>query len=333
MAEKNDRLTNLAVELARELEPDLVDTVTRSAELCKADLITDMVGEFPSLQGMMGKYYALHDNEKPEVAQAIMDHYKPLRSGSALPSGKAGALVSMADRIDTMAGCFAIGKIPTGATDPYGLRRHALALIHIITDQGWHLSLSAIFSKALKLYGSKVETDNGASLATILNFIKGRYINDLISRGKAPEAVEAATSGPFDDINDCGQRIEALATISSQETFTMLAGAFKRVTNIIKDHDSREIAENLLSQGAEQKLFTVFSQVNSQCEPLLEKRAYGEALQTILQMKEPVDNFFDEVMVMAEDEAVKNNRLSLLAAIAHLFLKIGDFSKMYTLKG
>lgn len=333
MAEKNDRLTRLAVELAKELEPTLVDTTTRAGELCKADLVTDMVGEFPSLQGIMGKYYALHDGEKPEVAEAIMDHYKPLRSGSALPSGKAGALVSMADRIDTLAGCFAIGKTPTGATDPYGLRRHALALIHIITNQGWHLSLSTIFTKALTLYGDKVEMDKDATLATILNFIKGRYINDLVAKGKAPEAVEAATAGHFDDINDCGQRIDALAAISSHETFTMLAGAFKRVTNIIKDHDSREVAENLLSEEAEQNLFTIFQQVSRQCEPLLAERAYSKALQAILQMKEPVDRFFEEVMVMAEDEAIKKNRLSLLAAIAHLFLQIGDFSKMYTLKG
>ncbi len=333
MAEKNERLTSLAVDLAQELAPALVDTVKRASELCKADLVTDMVGEFASLQGVMGKYYALHDGEKPEVAEAIMDHYKPLRSESALPVGKAGALVSMADRIDTMAGCFAIGKVPTGATDPYGLRRHALALIHIISDQGWHLSLSAIFSKALDLYSAKVEMDKEATLAAILSFIKGRYINDLIARGNAAEAVEAATAALFDDINDSRLRLEALAAISSQESFTMLAGAFKRVTNIIKGHDSREVAPDLLREEAEQQLFTVFSQVSRQCEPLLARRAYGPALEAILQLKEPVDRFFDEVMVMAEDVAVKKNRLSLLAAIAHLFLQIGDFSKMYTLKG
>ncbi len=332
MAEKNQRITALASALAQELAPELTDTATRAAELCKADLVTDMVGEFPSLQGVMGKYYALHDGENPEVAEAIMEHYKPLRSGSALPSSKAGALVSMADRIDTMAGCFAIGKAPTGATDPYGLRRHALALIHIICDQGWHLSLSAIFSKALEQYSAKVEMNHEETLATILTFLKGRYINDLIAGGSAPEAVEAATTSLLDDINDCGLRLEALAAISSHETFTMLAGAFKRVTNIIKDHDSREVTADLLSEEAEQALFTIFNEVDSQCQPLLAKRAYSEALQAILQMKEPVDRFFDEVMVMAEDEAVKNNRLSLLAAIAHLFLQIGDFSKMYTLK-
>ncbi len=333
MAEKNNRFTSLATELAQELEPALVDTTRRAAELCKADLVTDMVGEFASLQGVMGKYYALHDGEQPEVAEAIMEHYKPLRSGSPLPSSKAGALVSMADRIDTMAGCFAIGKVPTGATDPYGLRRHALALIHIIADQGWHLSLSAIFDKALELYSAKVEMDKEATLAAILSFIKGRYINDLIASGNNAGAVEAATSVLFDDINDCSQRLEALAAIANHETFTMLAGAFKRVTNIIKDHEASEVAQKLLTEEAEQNLFTVFNQVKGKCEPLLAKRAYSEALQAILQMKEPVDRFFDEVMVMAENEAIKNNRLSLLTAIAHLFVQIGDFSKMSTQKG
>lgn len=333
MAEKNNRFTSLATSLAQELEPALVDTVKRAAELCKADLVTDMVGEFASLQGVMGKYYALHDGEQPEVAEAIMEHYKPLRSDSPLPSSKAGALVSMADRIDTMAGCFAIGKVPTGATDPYGLRRHALALIHIIADQGWHLSLSAIFGKALELYSAKVEMDKEATLAAILSFIKGRYINDLIATGNNAGTVEAATSVLFDDINDCSQRLEALAAIANHETFTMLAGAFKRVTNIIKDHEGSEVAQKLLTEEAEQNLFTVFNQVKGKCEPLLAKRAYSEALQAILQMKEPVDRFFDEVMVMAEDEAIKNNRLSLLTAIAHLFVQIGDFSKMSTQKG
>lgn len=328
MAEKNTRLASLAHGLASELEPDLVAVVDRAAALCKADLVTNMVGEFATLQGVMGKYYALHDGEPPAVAEAILDHYKPLRSGSALPAGKAGALVGLADRIDTMAGCFAIGKGPTGATDPYGLRRHTLALIHIIEDQGWHLSLTAIFSKALDLYSAKVAMDKEAILATILSFIKGRYVNDRIAAGSAAGPVEAATAAAFDDIHDGNLRLAALTAIADHENFALLAAAFKRVTNIIKGHDSRQVAVDLLREEAEKNLFTVFTRVQDQCQPLLAARAYGEALQTILQMKEPVDRFFDEVMVMAEDKAIKQNRLSLLTAIAHLFLQIGDFARM-----
>ncbi|MBU0682248.1 MAG: glycine--tRNA ligase subunit beta, partial [Proteobacteria bacterium] len=164
--------------------------------------------------------------------------------------------------------------------------------------------------------------------AALLSFIKGRYVNDLIAGGNASGAVEAATAGLFDDITDCGQRLAALNAIANHETFTLLAAAFKRVTNIIKDHEPRNVEEDLLGEEAEKNLFTVFTKVNRQCQPLLAKRAYGEALQAILQMKEPVDRFFNEVMVMAEDEAIKKNRLSLLTAIAHLFLEIGDFSKM-----
>lgn len=333
MAEKNERLTSLTGHLAQELESGLEDTATKAAELCKADLVTDMVGEFPSLQGVMGKYYALHDGEESAVAEAIMEHYRPLRSGSALPRSKAGALVSLADRIDTMAGCFAIGKTPTGATDPYGLRRHTLALLHIISDQGWHLSLDAVFGLALDLYGDKIKMDKENTRQAIIAFIKGRYINDRLGAGHATGTVEAATSVLFDDINNCDQRLAALNAIADHESFTALAGAFKRVTNIIKDHSETEINTDLFGEEAEHRLFTVFEQVKGECEPLLAERAYSEALQVILRMKEPVDRFFDEVMVMADDAAIKKNRLALLTAIARLFLRIGDFSKMYVQKG
>ncbi|MCJ7601430.1 MAG: glycine--tRNA ligase subunit beta, partial [Desulfobulbaceae bacterium] len=333
MLEKTERLEKLTAFLCKKTAPDLLATAVRAARLAKADLVTNMVGEFPALQGVMGKYYALHEGETAEVGDAIQDHYLPVRADSALPENIAGALVSIADRLDTIAGCFGIGKIPTGTTDPYGLRRHALALLHIIAARSLSLSLSECISEALQLYGDKLTEDRQKTAKAILDFIRGRYMNDLIAKGIAQEAVEAVLSTSFDDIVDCRKRIDALINISSRETFTLLAGAFKRVINIIKDHADCEVSSHLLQEEAERKLYAAYLEVRDQVEPLVREKNYEQALEKILGMKEPADAFFDTVMVMSEDAQLRKNRLSLLAAIAQLFLRIGDFSKMYTLTG
>lgn len=332
MLEKTERLEQLTAFLCEQTSSDLHDIAVRAAHLAKADLVTDMVGEFPSLQGVMGKHYALLEGEKPEVATAIEEHYLPLRSDSALPESLAGALVSLADRLDTIAGCFGVGKVPTGTTDPYGLRRHCLALLHIINGHELPLSLELCVDKALDLYGDKLTEDREKTRQAMLDFIKGRYMHDLVARGVAQEAVEAVLSTSFDSITDCRKKIDALIAISTQETFKLLAGSFKRVINIIKDHQPREIQQQYLLEDAEKNLYEVYLEVAAQVEPLIKENRYEEAMGKILQMKEPVDGFFDHVMVMTDDENLKNNRLSLLTAIARLFLQIGDFSKMYTLK-
>ncbi|HIJ77742.1 MAG: glycine--tRNA ligase subunit beta [Desulfobulbaceae bacterium] len=331
MLEKTERVTELAGLLAQELAPALLATTRRSAHLAKADLLTDMVGEFPSLQGSIGKDYALLNGEPAEVALAIHEHYLPVRAGGALPTSTPGALVGMADRLDSIIGCFGIGQTPTGTTDPFGLRRLSLGLLHIITAQGFHVFLTDWIEKGLTLYGDKLTVAHDEAKENILNFIKGRFVNDLTNQGIPIEAVEAVTSVSFDDPIDCRQRIEALMAISNKEAFTLLAGAFKRVINIIKDNSATEIKPELFSDPAEQKLYQVYQATYQEALPLIEKKAYQEALTVIIKMKEAVDNFFDEVMVMAEDEAVRTNRLNLLTAIARLFLKVGDFSKMYAL--
>ncbi|MCB2182851.1 MAG: glycine--tRNA ligase subunit beta [Desulfobulbaceae bacterium] len=332
MLEKTERIEKLVAFLCEKVAPEKSQTALRAARLCKTDLVTDMVGEFPSLQGVMGKYYALLEGEDEETATAISEHYLPLRADSALPEGIAGALVSLADRLDTLAGCFGIGKVPTGTTDPYGLRRHSLAVLHILGGHGLPLSLPESIQMALELYGDKLTEDREKSTAAILDFIKGRYMNDLIAKGLPQEAVEAVLSTSFDNIVDCRKRIDALIAISSQETFTLLAGAFKRVRNIIKGQNQTVIQEQYLQEEAEKKLYAVYQDVEEKVKPLIKESRYEEALAQILEMKEPVDSFFDTVMVMSEDENLKNNRLALLSVIATLFLRIGDFSKMYTLK-
>ncbi len=331
MLEKTARIKALASLLAEKLSPSHRAQTERAAQLAKADLLTSMVGEFPTLQGVIGKDYALLNGESQEVAEAIREHYLPVRAGGALPESIPGALVGMADRLDSLAGCFGIGQTPTGTTDPFGLRRLALGLLHIIAKTGFSLSLPELIDQALALYGDKLTVPRAEAARNVLEFIKGRFVNDLTSQGIPAEAVEAVTSVSFADPADCRRRIDALLAISGQEAFTQLSAAFKRVINIIKENRETTVQESLFQEAAEEELYAAYQSVRRQALPLLEKGGYEEAMAVILLMKEPVDSFFDKVMVMAEDQKVRQNRLNLLTAIAALFLGIGDFSKMYAL--
>ncbi len=328
MRDKVDRIVKLTRLLAEQLEPELVGDACRAALLCKADLTSDMVGEFPSLQGVMGSSYAAHDGEPELVATAIAEHYLPLRAGDTLPAGGAGALVGLADRIDTIAGCFGIGQTPTGTTDPFGLRRLALAVLHIIEDRGYHLSLADIFGKALALYGDRV---NGGSdtVEQIMAFIKGRFVNDRVAKGSEGGAVDAVCSVTFDDVVDCLQRIEALTDIRRQPSFAVLAGSFKRIRNITKEHEETAVDSGMLIEDAERALYAVVRQLAESSRRCLAVKDYRGFLEQMLTLKEPVDRFFDEVLVMADDESIRANRLNLLGGIGAMILKIGDISRMH----
>jgi len=328
MLEKTERVAKLSGFLAQKLAPEYQDRAERSALLAKADLLTAMVNEFPSLQGVMGRDYALLDNEPPEVAKAILEHYLPVRAGGNLPTEIPGGLVGMADRLDTITGCFGIGQVPTGTTDPFGLRRLSLGLLYIIEAHGFTLALPEAIDAALQLYGDKLTQEPVAAKNMIIDFIKGRFVNDLVARGIPGAAVEAVTSVSFVDAVDARAKIDALAAIREQPSFTVLAAAFKRVMNIIKGHSGAEVNEGLLQEGAEHDLYKTFVRVQEETRPFLQAKDYGRALDIILLMKEPVDLFFDEVMVMSEDETLQQNRLNLLSAISGLFLQVGDFSKM-----
>lgn len=328
MQEKTERIKGLAGIFARQLAPDRLVQVDRAASLAKADLLTAMVNEFPSLQGTMGRDYALLDGEEPEVADAILEHYLPARAGDRLPAGVVGAIVSMADRLDTIVGCFGIGQVPTGTTDPFGLRRLALGLLHIVAERAFAFSLSQMVAEAISLYGGKLSEAPETVTVNVLEFIKGRFVNDLLAQGVPAEAVEAAVAVSFDDQVDCRARIDALALIKVQPSFTVLATAFKRVMNIIKNNNDSVVDTVLLRETAERELYETFLAVRDAVAPCLARKDYNQALEIILRMKDPVDNFFDDVMVMTEDIELRRNRLNLLTAIARLFLKIGDFSRM-----
>lgn len=327
MLEKTERIVKLARMLCEIVKPELAETACRAAAICKADLLTSMVGEFPSLQGVMGRAYALHDGEAQEVALAIQEHYMPRRAGAELPDSDVGAILGLADRIDTIAGCFGIGQVPTGTADPFGLRRLSLAVLNIVSGKGYRLSLHEIFHKALALYGEKV--DAGAdTLQALMTFVQGRFVNDCAAKGMDTEAVDAVVSVGFDDVVDCLDRIEAFRTIRSEDAFSVLAAAYKRIRNILKDNSETAIDSVLFREAAEKELHEVFLVVRQRVETLLADRDYLGALKVLLDLKQPVDRFFDDVMVMTDDLEVRRNRLNLLTAIGELILQIGDISKM-----
>lgn len=327
MLEKTDRIVKLTRMLCEILDPGLVETACRTAMLCKTDLLTNMVGEFPSLQGVMGGAYALQDGETPDVALAIREHYMPKRAGAELPSSAAGALVGLADRLDTLAGCFGIGQVPTGTADPFGLRRISLAVLNIVAGRGYRLSLQEIIHKALALYGEKV---NGGSqtVQAVLAFIQARFVNDCVMKGLDAQAVDAVVSVSFDDVVDSLARIEAFTAIRSEEAFAVLAASYKRIGNIIKDNRETAVDTACFREEAEAKLYVAFLQVREQVQGLLAGREYLPALKALLALKQPVDSFFDDVMVMADDPVLRSNRLNLLTAIGELILQIGDISRM-----
>ena len=327
MLEKTERIVKLTTILCEILNPSLTETACRAALLCKADLLTNMVGEFPSLQGIMGGAYALHDGESPDVALAIQEHYMPKRAGAELPTSAAGTLVGLADRLDTLAGCFGIGQVPTGTADPFGLRRISLAVLSIIVGRGYSLSLQEILHKALALYGEKVNSGS-ATVESVLAFIQGRFVNDCVLKGMDAQAVDAVVSVSFDDVIDNLARIEAFTAIRSEDAFAVLAASYKRISNIVKDNQETVVDKASFREEAEEQLYTIFLQVREEVQVLLAARDYFAALKTLLAMKQPVDKFFDDVMVMVDDPAIRRNRLNLLTSIGELILRIGDISRM-----
>jgi glycyl-tRNA synthetase beta chain len=325
--EKVERFTALAESLAERLDPDKLDKVKRASLLSKCDLETGIVYEFPELQGIIGSYYAKMDGEDEDVATAIREHYLPAHSGDQLPSGIVGAIVSIADRMDTIAGCFSVGLIPTGAADPYALRRHALAVIQIVMSLGAKLNLEWLVEAAIEKIGAKRTRNADEIKSDVMEFFKTRFINFHTSRDFPLDAVEAVVRARFDDLVDARQRVEALADWKQSPDFDAIMIGFKRVMNILKDSPKlTKPAENLFEEPAEKDLYTVFKAVVAGAEPLIQKGKYAEALVIIAELKSPIDTLFDKVMVMVEDDKLRNNRLAMLKEIGDFFKEIADFS-------
>ena len=325
--EKMERFTTLAEELADRLKPEVKTWTSRAARLCKADLVSAMVGEFPEVQGIMGREYALLEGEPAEVAGAIAEHYLPTQAGGELPVSDVGAFVSIADKLDTICGCFGVGLIPTGAADPYALRRATIGIITIILDKGYRLSLPGQINRALQLLSSKLNRPQDQVAADVLEFFRARFVN-LLSGTFPPDTVDAAIAAGFDDLVDVRARIAALAEFKNHPDFEPLSVAFKRVGNIIKGGMDAPVDPTLFQDSSESALYESIQRAKVAAERHISVGAWLDALMEIATLRGAVDRFFDSVMVMAEDTGVKNNRLALLTTIARLFSKIADFSRI-----
>ncbi len=328
--EKMERFRELAAFLARRLAPELTELVRRAAYLCKADIVTEMVGEFPSLQGVMGRQYARLAGEPPAVAEAIFTHYLPRHAGDILPADLTGALVGLADRLDTVCGCFGVGLVPTGVADPYGLRRHALAIIHLLRDKGLHLHLPEAVWAGLDLLKGKITRTPEETALEVLDFFQTRLQHLLLGEGLDHETVAAVLAAGGADLVDAADKALALDEVRRSPDFPALAVAFKRVINIARGAETAEVSPLLFEHPEENWLYEAAGLIEEEVRTALEKRDYPAVCRALAKLKGPVDEFFDKVLVMATDERLRRNRLALLVGISNTFLQMADFSRITT---
>jgi len=326
--DKTKRIIEIAKYIAENLNPSLIDCVKRAAYLCKADLLTEMVGEFPTLQGIMGKYYALISNEPEEVAIAIEEHYMPTKADGQLPKTLCGSIVSIADKIDTICSMFILGHEPSGTQDPYGLRRASLGILRIIIEKNLAIDINDLVDFTLKTIKSSttIKDISTKQKEKIISFIAKRFLNDQIQKGHDPKVIESVLAIGFNYPTKALARIRALEEIKDKEEFKNLILAFKRVVNILKDRPKGKVNENLLVQEEEKALWKAYLENKQEILSAIEKDDYKSALKILLKLKPKIDNFFDNVLVMAKDKELKDNRLNLLTNIRELFFLVADLS-------
>lgn len=307
--------------------------VTRAARLCKADLVSHVVVEFPKLQGIMGRVYASIDGEPGNVPAAIEEHYRPIHSGGKLPETTAGAILSLADKIDNICGFFSIGLTPTGASDPYALRRQGIGIIQIMQDQGFSFSLGSMIDKSIKLYGVKGAKKIRDIAEKVNTFLQNRMMHQLSEDGFSKDVIAAVASVSVDNVPDVWNRAKALQNLKTAPDFEPIAVSFKRVVNIIKKakpFKAKPVNISLFQHTSESKLYSAFKRVNKKVASNLAKGDFEQALHEIASLRSTVDAFFDGVLVMDKNARIRGNRLNLLKHIADLFETISDFSKIST---
>ena len=329
--DRTQRIGTLATWLATKLNMDS-DDVDRAAALAKCDLLTGMVGEFPELQGIMGRYYATADGETDAVACAIEEHYLPRYAGDKLPASKEGQVLAVADRLDTLAGIFSLGKRASGNRDPFGLRRAALGVVRILIECGLDIDLKALIAKAFAIQpsGKAVDTDIADELYVFVTDRLRRYFLDR-DPGLSVETFDAVMVRQPASLLDFDRRLVAVQTFARLEQAESLAAANKRIANILQKADNPDglsINQKLLQEEAEQALFSSLVNAQRKVRPLLAARSYAEVLNELADLRDPIDRFFDDVMVMVDDDKVKTNRLALLGELRALFLNVADISRM-----
>ena len=301
----------------------------QAALLAKADLLTDMVGEFPELQGIMGRYYALHDGLANDIADAIEDHYKPRFAGDSLPRGKVGTVVALADKLETLVGMFGIGQIPTGDRDPFALRRHALGVIRMLSEGNLNLPLNELLTAAASVFAA-IDGFKPAESA-LADFIYDRLAGSLREQGYTAQEVDAVVSQRPQRLGDIPKRLAAVRAFSALPEAAALAAANKRVGNILKkveDSVDAWVDTALLREAAEVALHAALVNVVPQADAAFVTGDYSESLQALAALRAPVNSFFDDVMVNADDPALRANRLGLLAMLHAAMNQVADLSKL-----
>jgi glycyl-tRNA synthetase beta chain len=289
-----------------------------------------MVGEFPELQGIMGRYYAQHEGLDNDVAFAIEDHYKPRFAGDDLPRNAVGIAVALADKLETLVGLFSIGEKPTGDKDPFALRRQALGIIRMLIENKLPLPFEQLIQDVLSAFDSQ-SSDSKATVAAIKEFCFDRLSVNLRENGATPQEVDAVLSLDPALLSEIPQRLTAVRTFAQLAEAPALAAANKRVSNILKKVEGEvqaQVNANLLQEAAEITLNTALSKVKPEADALFENGDYTASLKALAALKAPVDDFFDNVMVNAEDPALKANRLGLLATLHQAMNRVADLSKL-----
>jgi glycyl-tRNA synthetase beta chain len=327
--DKVQRFTRLAEYLAEQIIPENIDDVRLVAKLCKCDLVTEMVMEFPSLQGVMGKEYARLDGYPEDICSAILDHYLPIQAESQLPESLIGAIVGIADRMDTIVGFFSMGREPDGTADPYALRRQALAIIRIVRDKKIAISFHDFIHKSASILNETISFDQKKVKNSVNNFIKNRFKNLLLGQEITQDFIEAVISIDFNYLHQVEKKIHALQKFRhSSKDFETLAIAFKRIINIGKGFEGTySVNPDLFEHKSEEGLWKTFQLVKDEVKREIDGENYLEALNAMSKIIKSVDEFFSEVMVMAEDARIKENRLGILKNLQEFFLQVADFSK------
>ncbi|MCP4345212.1 MAG: glycine--tRNA ligase subunit beta [Desulfobacterales bacterium] len=338
MHEKILRVQEVAEFVADAADPgsaDLKKQVSRAAQLCKADLVSHVVVEFPKLQGVMGRVYANVASEPAAVASAIEEHYRPTYSGGPLPETMTGSLLSIADKIDSICGCFSVGLTPTGTADPYALRRQSIGIIHIMFEKGFSFSLRELIEKSIKLFSEKSTQDAEETANAVHTFMQNRMSHLLAEEGFSKDVIAAVISISADNIPNVWNRVKALEKLKAEPDFEPLSIAFKRVVNIIRQAgetgaEAGTVDEKLFEHESESALYSAFTKVKDKVVSDLDKGLFDQALLDIASLRGSVDAFFDGAMVMAEDMKIRANRLALLKNMADMFAMFADFSKIST---
>lgn len=319
------------------VEQKVKKDLLRSAHLCKADLVTEMVKEFPELQGIMGKEYAILSGERKEVAEAIFEHYLPRFSGDNLPLTKCGMILGIADKVDTIIGCFVMGLTPTGSQDPYGLRRQSRGKIAIILKNNLEISLKDIIQKSLSLYKESISVelkiDENKIVSQILSFLKQRVKNIFLEDGIRYDIIDAVLAVDRDgDAVDIKNRINAIEELYNQPIFRKILSSSNRVLNLSKNNEENEIDQSLLKEKAELNLYHKYEIVYPQIKEFIFRKEYKKVFRLLGDLCEPVDEFFDQVLVMDKDNNIRKNRIALIKKMGILFNQVADLSKIVSTK-